>query len=205
MSRETHIPTKQSSSQTSPRLSVADGYEKRSEGTCAPPRQGPQASERLSNETSDSSTGSPVVSARVERLHVRREFLFVAGGHDERRKSVVVQARQRTDDSKRVRAGFTATRKIGGAVVRNRAKRRLREVAQRLLPHFGYPGADYVFIARRDSGEIDWQRLLDDAESALISLRSSLESGKPPRPRPPFRGRKTRQASRRPDKPAPTS
>jgi len=66
--------------------------------------------------------------------------------------------------------GFTATRKIGGAVVRNRAKRRLREAARLLLPVHGRPGHDYVFIARQGAADRPWERLLDDVKSALIRL-----------------------------------
>ncbi len=67
-------------------------------------------------------------------------------------------------------AGFTATLKIGGSVVRNKAKRRLREAARLLLPRLGQGGSDYVFIARADTATCEWPRLLDDMESALISL-----------------------------------
>lgn len=69
-----------------------------------------------------------------------------------------------------MRAGFTATRKVGGAVVRNRAKRRLREAARHLLPVHGLAGVDYVFIARSGTATRPWARLLDDVKSALISL-----------------------------------
>ena len=68
------------------------------------------------------------------------------------------------------RAGFTATRKIGDAVVRNRAKRRLREAVRLLLPLHGRAGTDYVFIARAATPERAWPALLDDVETALISL-----------------------------------
>ena len=73
--------------------------------------------------------------------------------------------------------GFTATRKVGGAVVRNRAKRRLREAARLLLPVHGKPGFDYVFIARSGAPSRPWPRLLDDVKSALIRLAS--EDGAP--------------------------
>lgn len=68
------------------------------------------------------------------------------------------------------RAGFTATKKIGDAVVRNRAKRRLREAARLLLPLHGRAGSDYVFIARAATPDRPWPALLDDVETALISL-----------------------------------
>lgn len=179
MSRETHIPTEQSRSQTPPRLPVADGDEKRSESPGAPPRQGPQASVGvICDEPSPppSDAGGP----RVERLRARREFLFAAKGYAERRRCVVVQARKRADDKPHIGVGFTATKKIGGAVARNRSKRRLREAARALIGRFGASGVDYVLIARRDTATIEWRRLLDDVESALISLRNKLASGAPP-------------------------
>lgn len=108
----------------------------------------------------------------VVRLRVRPQFLYVRGGRTERRKALLVQARRRRGDGPgtHVGAGFTATKKIGNAVTRNRAKRRLREAARALLPLHGQPGWDYVFIARMDTADIAWPRLLDDMESALISL-----------------------------------
>lgn len=109
----------------------------------------------------------------VERLRFRREFLFVAGGYAERRKLIVVQARRR-DSRPASGEGFTTTKKIGNSVTRNRARRRLREAARMLLPHLGVAGADYVFIARQDTAEAPWVRLLDDMEMALISLRRRL-------------------------------
>ena len=60
----------------------------------------------------------------------------------------VLLARPRDDGDSAMRVGFTATKKLGGAVVRNRAKRRLRALAADLLPGSGLPGADYVLIAR---------------------------------------------------------
>ena len=86
---------------------------------------------------------------------------------------MVVQARDRGDDSALVRIGFTATKRIGGAVVRNRAKRRLREAARRLAPLHARAGHDYVFIARGGTAMRPWDRLLDDIKSALISLAAN--------------------------------
>jgi ribonuclease P protein component len=83
---------------------------------------------------------------------------------------VLVQALARGDESHAIRIGFTATRKIGNAVTRNRAKRRLRAAAQQLLPLHARPGYDYVFVARMGAPTRAWPRLLDDVKSALLSL-----------------------------------
>ena len=115
----------------------------------------------------------------ILRLRKRAQFLFVRRGKTERRKTLVVQARSRPDQKTHIGKGFTATKKIGNATTRNRAKRRLREAARNLLPDYGVPGTDYVFIARLDTATTRWQRLLDDMENALISLREPLE--KPPK------------------------
>jgi ribonuclease P protein component len=105
----------------------------------------------------------------IGRLKTRPEFLAAAKGRAASKGAVVVQALARPQ-SEAIRAGFTATRKIGGAVVRNRAKRRLREAARLLLPQLGRPGFDYVFIARNGTPSRPWARLLDDVKSALISV-----------------------------------
>ena len=112
----------------------------------------------------------------VVRLKTRPQFLFVRHGKSERKRSLVVQARRRKN-SVTIGEGFTATKKIGNAVTRNRAKRRLRAASQQLLPVHGIVGVDYVFIARLDTATIGWKRLLDDMESALISLANQFSAG----------------------------
>jgi ribonuclease P protein component len=73
----------------------------------------------------------------------------------------------RNDGDPRVRAGYTVTKKIGGAVVRNRLKRRFRALVQALLPDHGIAGADHVLIGR-DSGLVrDFAALHDDLQRAL--------------------------------------
>ena len=106
----------------------------------------------------------------VERLKKRSEFLACARAPSHAKGAVVVQARPRGDDSPAVRVGFTATKRIGGAVERNRAKRRMREAARLLLPQHARPGMDYVLIARGGVITRPWARLLDDVKSALIRL-----------------------------------
>lgn len=109
----------------------------------------------------------------IERIRTRPSFLAAAKGASCARGAVVVQALDRADGLRLIRLGFTATRRIGGAVTRNRAKRRLREAAARLAPLHGKPGCDYVFIARAGTAKRPWLRLLDDVESALISLAAN--------------------------------
>src|SRR5438552_18794275 len=109
----------------------------------------------------------------IERLKKRADFLACAQARHCARGAVLVQARPRDEDPDEnplVRAGFTATKRIGGAVERNRAKRRLREAARLLLPELGHPGHDYVFIARGGATTRPWARLLDDVKTALLRL-----------------------------------
>ena len=107
---------------------------------------------------------------KIERLKSRPQFLAAAKGVSEARGAVVVQRLDRADDDPTVRLGFTATRKVGGAVVRNRAKRRLREAARATAPLLAVPGSDYVFNARMGTVDRPWDRLLDDVKSALTRL-----------------------------------
>jgi ribonuclease P protein component len=118
-------------------------------------------------------TVAPTVIGRIQK---RPDFLAAARAPSCARGAVVLQARDRADDSPLIRVGFTATRKIGGAVVRNRAKRRLRAAAQALLPQHGRPGYDYVLIARNGAPTRAWPRLLDDVKTALISLAAESDS-----------------------------
>ena len=108
---------------------------------------------------------------KLGRLRKRAEFLYVRDGKYAARHLVVVQARKRQESGAQIKCGFTATKKIGNAVARNRAKRRLRECARALLPALGTPGHDYVFIARKDTGSADWQNLNKDVEKALLRLQ----------------------------------
>lgn len=68
------------------------------------------------------------------------------------------------------RLGFTVSRKVGNAVTRNRARRRLRAAADAVFPDHARPGWDYVLIGRQATGTLPFSRLLDDMRTALVRL-----------------------------------
>lgn len=70
-----------------------------------------------------------------------------------------------------MRVGFTVTKKIGGAVVRNRMKRRFRALAREIIPVEGFAGADHVMIGRAGGIERDYQLLRRDLSGALRRVR----------------------------------
>jgi ribonuclease P protein component len=100
------------------------------------------------------------------RLKRRAEFVRAAkAGRKAARDSLVLQVLPRSDDETRL--GFTATKKIGNAVARNRAKRRLRAAARLHLGANPAPGHDLVLIARDSTGSCPFPVLLADLQSAL--------------------------------------
>ena len=104
---------------------------------------------------------------RLPRLTRRSEFLRAAGrGRKAARPGLVLQALP-TGEGAPLRLGFTATKKIGGAVVRNRAKRRLREAARLTLSADAAPGWDLVLIARDATATRPFAQLLGDLRGAL--------------------------------------
>ena len=84
----------------------------------------------------------------------------------------VLLVRARGDDSAVMRYGITVTKKIGGAVVRNRMKRRFRELLRELLPAGGTAGADHVLIGRAGGVERDFGLLRTELQKALRRLHS---------------------------------
>jgi ribonuclease P protein component len=81
------------------------------------------------------------------------------------------------EDQARFRLGFTASRKVGGAVVRNRARRRLRAAAAAVMAAHAANGRDYVLVARAETARRPFQSLLGDLETALKRLRMWRSEG----------------------------
>lgn len=113
----------------------------------------------------------------LRRLTKRAQFISVRQGSRAVRPHVLIEARRR-EEAGLIGVGFTASKKVGPAVARNRAKRRLREAARQLLPQHGLAGVDYVLVARQSTPEAPWEALLDDVGNALIRLRADLEGAK---------------------------
>ena len=83
----------------------------------------------------------------------------------------ILLVRDRKDKDSRMRVGFTVTKKIGGAVVRNRMKRRFRALAREIVPVKGFPGADHVMIGRGKGIARDFSLLRSELAGALDRLR----------------------------------
>lgn len=111
----------------------------------------------------------------MERLKRRQDFIAAAKASYAAMPGLTVQSRDR-HDARPPRVGFTTTKKLGGAVIRNRIRRRLREVARLNLPALARAGHDYVIIGRAPA--ID--RSFSDLEKDLISALKRLH-----RPRRP--------------------
>jgi ribonuclease P protein component len=77
----------------------------------------------------------------------------------------------RGDGDPAIRVGYTVTKKIGGAVVRNRMKRRFRSLARAILPDLGVAGADHVLIGRAGGIERDYATLGDELRRALAKVQ----------------------------------
>jgi ribonuclease P protein component len=103
----------------------------------------------------------------LRRLVRRSEFLAANTGKRVPMPGFVLLVRARADDDPAIGVGFTVTKKIGNAVVRNRMKRRFRALAREILPDAGVAGADHVVIGRSGGLERDYALLGTELRKAL--------------------------------------
>jgi ribonuclease P protein component len=82
----------------------------------------------------------------------------------------VLLVRPRGDDDPAMRLGLTVSKKVGNAVVRNRMRRRLRELARKVLPEAGIAGADHVLIGRAGGIERPFAALEEELRRALARV-----------------------------------
>jgi ribonuclease P protein component len=110
----------------------------------------------------------------IGRLKTRAEFVHVKGGARFVAPSLILQARRRIaeegGDHHLARFGFTATKSLGGAVMRNRARRRLKEAVRLAAPAAAVEGYDYVLIARSGTVQRPFTELIKDLERALAKV-----------------------------------
>ncbi len=134
----------------------------------------PEATARMEPELLDEDATTPRAAAAFGRLRRRAEFQRVSRGLRRAVEAFTLQAARRerhSDGPAGARVGFTVTRKIGNAVVRNRIRRRLREALRVARPLEAEADHDYVLIARREALGRSFAALVEDVREAFRAIK----------------------------------
>ena len=110
----------------------------------------------------------------MRRLKKRAEFLAVARGARSARRAFVGQTLAAADPAAEPGCGFTVTKNVGNAVVRNRVRRRLKEAVRLEAARIGRPGFDHVVIGRREGLSADFAALRSELAGAFAQGRKTL-------------------------------
>jgi ribonuclease P protein component len=186
--READLSTEQACAQAPSWLPNPNGYPGRPQGAQRPSRARAQAAQRLTARPplyAPLPVGEGQVAVRrlwhvgaMERLKRRKDFLAAAVGTSVSTPGFVVQERRRADAGP-ARVGFTVSRKVGGAVERNRLRRQLREIVRLSAATSLDAGSDYVVVGRRAALDIPFAKLTVDFTGALRRLKKKRRAGVP--------------------------
>jgi|TARA_B100000965_G_scaffold201968_1_gene168647 ribonuclease P protein component len=115
-------------------------------------------------------SGSKELEFILGKITKRSDYVKAARGRYIKTSSLFLQKVKR-DDKKIPRYGVTASKKIGIAVERNRAKRRIRHAIKEVLPKYGKNGYDYVVVATTKTNKVSWKTVLNDLEKAFREIK----------------------------------
>jgi len=131
------------------------------------------------------------VTAAPGRMTRRADYLAANRGQRQTTPGFILLVRDRRDGDPSARLGITVSKKVGGAVVRNRMKRRFRALARALLADHAVAGADHVLIGRREGIERDFSALREEFVSALARVAKKVRGQNPS----PVRAERSRSPS----------